>query len=185
MIGPYRIVGYAIVSTEGMIADSGGTIPAALRNDADQTFLQTELDLADVLVHGRHSSEGGPRAKQRRRVILTRQISSVAADPSQPNSVLWNPGGASFEEAVLKLGVRKGTVAVIGGAEVFGLFLPHYDAFYLTRAAHAQIPGGRPVFPQVNPLSSPEDLLSEHGLKPTGEREIDPTAGISMTTWIR
>jgi dihydrofolate reductase len=185
MIGPYRIVGYAIVSTDGMIADVNGVIPATLRNDADQGFLQTELDLADVVLHGRHSCEGGPRAKQRKRVIVTHRVPSVARDPSRQHVVLWNPSGASVEEAAIQLGVQNGTLAIIGGTEVFGLFLPDYDAFHMTRAARAQIPGGRPVFPQVDQHTTPEDLLSQRGLKPGRRRDIDPAAGITMTTWTR
>ena len=185
MIGSHRIVGYAIVSADGMIAVSNGAIPDTIRNDADQHFLQAELDGVDVVLHGRHSCEGGPRAEQRRRVIVTRRVSSVARDSSRPNAALWNPSGASLEQALGKLGVENGTVAVIGGTEVFGLFLPCYDAFHLTRAAHAMIPGGRPVFPQVDQRKAPEDLLAAHGLKPRRRRDIDPAAAITMTTWTR
>jgi dihydrofolate reductase len=185
MLGPYRILGYAIVSADGMIADRNGAMPDAIRNDADQRFLQTELDLADVVLHGRHSCEGGPRAERRKRVIVTHRIASVTRDPSHPNTVLWNPGGASVEAAVIKLGVRDGTIAVIGGTEVFALFLPCYDAFHLTRAARAQIPGGRPLFPKVDRRTTPEDLLSEHGMTPGPPRDIDSAAGITMTIWTR
>jgi hypothetical protein len=45
-----------------MIADGDGVIPATIRNGADQRFFQSELDRAAVLVHGRRSPEGGPRA---------------------------------------------------------------------------------------------------------------------------
>ena len=40
MIGTHRIEGYAIVSADGMIADGDGVMPATIRNDADQRFLQ-------------------------------------------------------------------------------------------------------------------------------------------------
>src|ERR1700678_1750032 len=89
MIGPYRIEGYAIVSADGMIADSNGAMPDTIRNNADQKFLQTELDRAAVIVHGRHSHEGGPRAARRKRLVVTRQIASIAVDPSLPNAFLW------------------------------------------------------------------------------------------------
>ena len=160
MIGPYRIEGYAIVSADGMIADASGAMPAPIRNDADQRFLQTELDRAAAVVHGRRSYEGGPRAARRKRLIVTRRVAAVAPDPSNSYACLWNPAGAKLEEALAALGVAEGAVAVIGGTDVYGLFLPLYDSFHLTRAAHAQIPGGRPLFPQVGPHVTPVTFAS-------------------------
>ena len=185
MIGAYRIEGYAIVSADGMIADATGAMPQAIRNDADQHYLQAELDRAAAIVHGRHSHEGGPRASSRKRLILTRQIASVAPDSSHPNTLLWNPAGSALETAVATLGADDGAIAIIGGTEVFGLFLPLYDAFHLTRAANAVIPGGRPLFALVGPDMAAEQVLAAHGLRPAGRRDIDPAAGISLTTWER
>ena len=96
-----------------------------------------------------------------------------------------NPAGATLQEALAKLGVPSGTIAIIGGADVFSMFLPFYDVFQLTRAAFAQIPRGRPVFPSVGPRSTPEDALSGHGLKPGPRQDIDVAAGITLTTWTR
>ena len=185
MIGPRRVEGYAIVSADGMIADGDGVMPPSIRNDADQRFLQSALDRAAVVVHGRHSHEGGPRAAGRKRLILTRGIPAIAPDTSRPNALLWNPAGATLEQAIAMLRPGPGTIAVIGGTDVFGLFLPLYDAFHLTRAADATIPGGRAAFPQVGPQVTPEDVLSRHGLKPTPRRDIDAKAGITLTTWKR
>ncbi len=185
MIGPQRVEGYAIVSADGMIADGNGVMPQTIRNDADQQFLQSELDRAAVVVHGRHSYEGGQRAARRKRLILTRATPTIAPDPSRSNALLWNPAGATPEEAIAMLGADEGTVAVIGGTDVFGLFLPFYDAFHLTRAALAHIHGGRPVFPQIGPHSTPEDVLAHHGLRPAPPRDIDANAGITLTTWQR
>jgi dihydrofolate reductase len=185
MIGPHRIEGYAIVSEEGMIADGTGVMPDAIRNDADQRFFQNELDRAAVVVHGRHSHEGGSRAARRRRLILTRQIAAIEPDPSHPHALLWNPAGATPAVAIATLGADEGTVAIIGGTDVFGLFLPLYDAFHLTRAAYARISGGRPVFPQVGPRSTPEEMLARQGLKPGPPRDIDAASGVTLTTWER
>jgi dihydrofolate reductase len=185
MIGPYRIEGYAIISADGMIADGSGAMPDTIRNDADQQFLQAELDRAAIVVHGRHSHEGGPRAPRRKRLIVTHGTSGIAPDPSRPHVLFWNPAGAKLEEAAIELGVEGGTVAIIGGTEVFGLFLPLYDAFHLTRAAYAQIPGGRPVFPQVGPHSAPEETLARYGLERGRERDIDAAAGVTLTRWVR
>ncbi len=185
MVGSHRIEGYAIVSADGMIADADGVMPDAIRNEADQRFLQAEMDRAAAVVHGRGSHEGGPRAANRKRIILTRQIASVAPDRSHPRALLWNPEGATLEQAIAALGIGEGSIAVIGGTEVFGLFLPLYDAFHLTCAARARIPGGRPVFPAVRPPTTPEDVLAREGLHATAPRDIDAAAGITLTTWVR
>ncbi len=180
-----RIEGYVIVSADGMIADAKGEMPDAIRNDADQKFFQAGLDRAAVVVHGRHSHEGGPGAARRKRLVLTRQIAAIAPDSSHPNSLLWNPAGATLEQAIEALGVAGGTIAVIGGTDVFSMFLPRYDAFHLSRAANARIPGGRPVFAEVGPNVTPEDVLMRHGLKPGPRRDLDAAAGVTVMTWQR
>jgi len=179
-----RVVGYAIVSADGMIADAAGRMPPELIHEADQRFFFQALDEADVVVHGRNSREQDPRSPRRQRLVVTRQVASLAPHPNNPKALLWNPDGAMFEEACEALGVGHGVAAVIGGPNVYGLFLPRYDAFHLTRAAHAKIPGGRPVFPGIPPLT-PEDLLQRHGLRPCPERVLDADAGISVFTWRR
>ncbi len=185
MIGPRRVEGYAIVSSNGMIADGAGEMPPTIRNDADQTYFQAALDQAGVLIQGRHSYEGGPHAPARKRLILTRQIATLAPDPSRSNALQWNPTGIEIERALEEFGAGAGPVAVIGGTEVFSMFLPVYDAFHLSRAAHASIPGGRPVFAEVGPYATPEDVLTRHGLKPGARRDLDPAAGVSVVRWQR
>jgi dihydrofolate reductase len=179
------IDGYVIVSADGMIADAKGQMPPSIRNEADQRFFQDALDRAAAVVHGLHSHEGGPRAARRKRLILTRQVAATAPDNSHPNSLLWNPVGATLEKALAQLGVGDGTIAVIGGPEVFSLFLPFYDAFHLSRAAKAKIPGGLAVFTEVGPNATPEDVLTQRGFKPGPRRELDPAAGVSIVTWQR
>jgi dihydrofolate reductase len=181
----HRIEGYAIVSADGMIADPKGEMPDSLRYDSDQHFLQSGLDGAAAVIHGRHSSEGGPHAAQRKRLIVTRQIAAVAPDPKVANALLWNPSGATLEKALEELGITGGTIAVIGGPEVFSMFLPLYDAFHLSRAAHVRIPGGLPVFTEVGPNPTPEDVLARHGFKPGPLRDLDAAAGVTLTTWTR
>ena len=185
MLEGRSIEGYAIVSAEGTIADANGVMPDSIRSNADQKFLQSELDQAAVIVHGRHSHEGGPRAAGRKRLILTRQIASLASDHAYPNSLLWNPAGATLQAALARLDVANGVIAILGGTDVFDLFLPLYDAFHLTRAAHARIPDGRPVFSQVGRQKTPEVVLAGLGLKPGPRRDLDAAAGISLTTWKR
>jgi dihydrofolate reductase len=180
-----RIEGYVIVSADGMLADAKGVIPESIRNDADQRFFQDSLDQASAIVHGRHSHEGGPRAALRKRLVVTRQVATVAPDPTYPHALLWNPVGATLDQALAQLGAAEGTVAIIGGPEVFSLFLPRYDAFHLSRAANAKIPGGLAVFTEVGPNATPEDVLSRHGLKPGPRRDLDAAAGVTLVTWER
>jgi dihydrofolate reductase len=185
MIGSHPIEGYAIVSADGMIADGNGAMPDCIRNDADQHFLQAAMDRAAVIVHGRRSHEGGPRAGNRKRLVVTRQVPAIAADPSQPNALLWNPAGATLERAMDALGVGAGPIAVIGGTDVFGLFLPRYDVFHLSRATLAKIPGGQPLFSAVSPTTTVEDVLMGYGLRPSPPRDIDAAAGITLTNFQR
>jgi hypothetical protein len=185
MARPDRIEGLAIVSADGMIADVNGVQPAALKLEADQRFFHDMLDRAAVLLHGRHSGEGGPNAARRRRLILTRSIPGLARDPASTNTVYWNPAGAGLEQAYDMLGAAGGVLAVIGGTGPFGLFLERgYDAFHLSTASHARLPGGRPVFPGIPP-STPEELLAKHGLKPGPARVLDAPHGLSLVTWNR
>jgi dihydrofolate reductase len=185
MIGSHVIEGYAIVSADGMIADGSGSMPDCIRNDADQHFLQTAMDQATVLIHGRHSHEGGPRAAKRKRLVVTRQVPDIAPDPSQPNAMLWNPAGASLEAALGTLHIDAGPIAIIGGTEVFDLFLPRYDVFYLTRAERAEIPGGRPLFSAVGRAATVDDVLIRSGLRPGPPRDIDAAAGVTLTEFRR
>src|ERR1700694_1566650 len=97
---PRRIEGYAIVSEDGMLANSAGIMPDSLKFEADQHFFERALDGVDVGAHGRHSHEGQPDSHLRRRLILTRQVPTIAADPSNDKALLWNPAGASFEDAL-------------------------------------------------------------------------------------
>jgi len=182
---PFRIEGYVIVSADGMIATAEGVMPDALKIEADQRFFHASLDHAGALAHGRHSQETDARAPQRRRVILTRRIAALAPDPRNAKAVWWNPAGASLEAAWDALGAPSGPLAVIGGTEVFGLFLAiGYDAFHLSRAGKVRLPGGRPVFPGVGPRA-PEDFLAEHGLEPGPMQILDEAADATLCTWRR
>ena len=65
------------------------------------------------------------------------------------------------------------------------MFLPLYNTFHLSHAAHARVPGGRPVFNEVGPAATPDDVLTRHGLKPGVRRELDLAAGVFVVTWER
>jgi dihydrofolate reductase len=184
MTGPRRIEGYAIVSEDGMLANAAGIMPDSLKFDADRHFFERGLDGVDVVVHGRHSHERQPRSHLRRRLIVTRQIPAIAADPSNDKALFWNPAGAPFEQALAVLGTQCRSVGVIGGTDVFGMFLDRYDVFHLSRAPDVRLPGGRPVFPEV-PTRSPEEVLASHGLDCGQRRVLDPAKGLAIVSWQR
>jgi dihydrofolate reductase len=178
------IEGYVIVSAEGNLADADRLMPDALKYKGDQAFFAAALDRADLIVHGRNSFEDQPNSPLRRRLIVTRQVAGLAPDPSNPKAVLWNPAGASFEDACVRAGVSSGTAAIIGGPDVFALFFDRYDTFYLSQAPHARLPGGEPCFPEV-PERTPEQILSAHGLHPADRRILDAEHDVSVTAWRR
>jgi dihydrofolate reductase len=184
MTGTYQIEGYAIISEDGMLADADRVMPDSLKFKADYEFFEAALDAVDLVVHGRHSQEQQPRAAMRRRLILTQRIAGIAPDKLNPNALLWNPLGTSFEDAVAAVGITVRRVGVIGGTDVFAFFLDRFDAFHLTHAPNTRLPGGRPVFPDV-PRRRPEDILAEHGLHPEPPRILDAARNLSMVTWRR
>jgi len=180
---PRRIEGYAIVSREGMICTADRVMPDSLKIEADQRFYHSAVDRADAVANGRHSNEGGPHAAERPRLQLTRRIPALAAHPTNANTVLWNPAGATFEEAWERLAVD-GVLAVVGGTDVFGLFLTiGYDLFFLSRA-QSRVPDGRPVFPDV-PQKTPEAILSAHGMVRKDARVLDDRAGVTLEQWVK
>ncbi len=179
-----RIEGYAIVSDNGMLANAAGIMPQSLKFEADQRFFERGLDRAEVVVHGRHSHERQPHSIVRKRLILTRQIQDIAADPSNEKALLWNPAGASFEHALAALGGSVGTVAVIGGTGAFAMFLDRYDVFHLSRARNVQLIDGRPVFPEV-PTLTPEQVLASHGLDRSVHHVLDMKNSLAIVSWHR
>jgi dihydrofolate reductase len=179
-----RIEGYVIVSADGMLADASRVMPDQLKFEGDKKFFTAALDRADLIVHGRHSYEDQPNSLRRKRIVLTRNIGAIAPDPSNPKAMLWNPAGASFEAACDLAGVRSGTVAIIGGPEVFGMFMNRYDTFWLSQAPRVRLPGGEPCFPGV-PARSPEEILAAHGLKAGEAQILDSANDVSVTPWRR
>ena len=73
-----------------MLANAAGIMPDSLKFAADRRFFESGLDGVDVVVHGRHSHERQQHSYLRRRLILTRQLPAVAADPSNEKALFWN-----------------------------------------------------------------------------------------------
>src|ERR1035437_2379408 len=181
---PRRIEGYAIVSEDGMLANASGIMPDQLKFETDKTFFDGGLDGVDVLVQGRHSHERQRHSDLRRRLIVTRKVAAIADDPLNKKALFWNPAGASLEQAMAVLGAADGSVGVIGGTEVFGLFLDRYDVFHLSRVPDVQLPRGRPVFPDV-PTRTPEEVLASHGLQAGPQQALDAVKGLTLVSWHR
>ena len=183
-MGAFRFEGYVIVSADGMLADASHVMPDALKFEGDKQFFTAALDRADLIVHGAHSGEGQPNSPNRRRIVLTRRVAAIAVDPGNPKATLWNPAGASFEQAAELAGVRSGTVAIIGGPHVFDMFMDRYDTFWLSQAPHVKLPGGDACFPGV-PARTPEQILATHGLKPNEAQVLDASDHVTVTPWRR
>ena len=182
MRGPYRIEGYAITSADGMLADSTGLMPNSLKIEADQRFFESSLDRSDLMVHGRMSHEGQPNSAKRRRLVLTRKVAGVEPNPAYPNAWFWNPAGASFEEAAAEAGCAGGRVAILGGPDVYSLFLKlGYDDFYLCRAPEVRVPGGVPVFAEGLRGETAEETLAAAGLKPGPVQTLG--VGVVLVEW--
>ena len=180
---PLFIEGFALVSEDGMLADDRGVMPAELMVEADQKFLSDQLDQASVLVHGRHSHQFQARSPERWRLIATRKVTALAPTPAYPRGLFWNPANVSFEEAAAQLGVRDGRAAILGGTEVYGLFLDRYDSFHLSRVAGLRLLHGRPVFPQV-PQMTPEHILQTSGLSQASQMILDSSRSTTLSNWV-
>jgi dihydrofolate reductase len=179
-----RVEGYVIVSADGMLANADRVMPDQLKFEGDKQFFNAALDRADLIVHGRHSYEDQPNSPKRKRIIVTRAVGALAPDPSNPKATLWNPAGATFEAACDRAGVDSGTVAIIGGPNLFAMFLDRYDTFWLSQAPRVRIPDGEPCFPGV-PQRSPQDILAAHGLKAGEPQILDAAEDVSVTPWRR
>jgi hypothetical protein len=179
-----RIEGYAIVSREGMIATADGRFPEQLEVKADHRFYMEAVDRASAVANGAHSAEGGPKEKLRRRLRLTRRVTPLRPDPDNANALLWNPAMAPFDEAWARLDAKDGTLAVVGGTDVFGLFLGiGYDSFFLSRA-EASVPAGRPVFPGVGRGGvTPADIMAKFDLAVRSTRVLDAATNTVVEEW--
>ena len=180
----FRIEGYVIVSADGMLANASHVMPGELKIEGDKNFFTAALDRADLLVHGRNSGEEQPNSPKRTRIIVTRKVASLAPDPANPRATLWNPAGGSFGQAAEAAGVRSGTVAIIGGPAVFGMFMDRFDTFWLSEAPRVRIPNGEGCFPRV-PEFTPQQILSSHGLKAGAPQLIDAAEDVTVTPWRR
>jgi len=178
-----EIHGYAIVSGDDRIADVSGAMPEALRNEADWTYFQAELDRADWVALGRKSHEATPNARGRRRLIVSKGARRLE---ERYDGWWWRPQAVKFAEVVSRLLPDGGRLATPGGQGVFELFLElGYTAFHLARAEMATLPGGRGIFAGVERGASADIVLRGAGLRPGVARWLDEPARVSLTVYER
>lgn len=172
------VEGHAIVSVDGMIAAADGSMPDALRNDADWRLFQAALDRAALVVLGRLGHDHHPNPG-RQRLVLTRSTADFANDPHDPLATLWNPAGLDIASVLDRLGIADGVVAITGGTSTFDLFLPHYDRFVLSEVRALTLEGGIPCFSKGHPRF----VLPGAGLEARDMELID--RGVVQTQWVR
>jgi hypothetical protein len=176
-----QIHGYAIISDDDRIADSSGRTPPSLRNDADWTYFQRELDRADLVAIGRRGHEANANAKNRRRLVLS---SAAHGLERRGDDWWWDPNKTAWSEVVAILLPTGGRVAVPGGQAVFDLFKDiGYDVFHLTRARGVLLPGGRALFAACDQGMSAEAALMAGALRLDGEEVMDAPANITLALW--
>lgn len=176
-----EIHGYAIVSEDDRIADAGGRMPEALRNEADWAYFQAGLDAASLSVLGRIGHEANPNRRNRPRLVVSSRASGLER---RTDAWWWNPAGLAWQDVVRAVVPQGGLVAVPGGRRVFDLFLAiGYDAFHLSRVAGLHIPGGVAVFSACDKGRDAGAVLSGAGLRPGPSRILDQHGPVILSVW--
>jgi hypothetical protein len=171
-----EIVGHAVVSADGRIADRDRRMPAALRNDKDWQRFQAALDHAALVVLGRLGHQAHPNPG-RRRLVLTSRVARLEAIDALVT--LWNPADMDFGEVAATLGIDDGVVAVTGGQQVFDTFLHRFTEFHLVTIEGVLIPDGVPCFSD----GRPGEVLPRAGLHVAEREPLDP--GVRLEVWRR
>jgi dihydrofolate reductase len=169
-----EIVGHAIVSADGRIADRNHQMPPELRSDADWTRFQAALDASALVVLGRLGHEAHPNPG-RRRIVVTGRVEQL--EQVDRLVTLWNPAGVDIADVAAELGVANGTIAVTGGRRVFDLFLKRFTRFDLVIVDGVLIPDGVPCFSG----GWPDDMLVGAGLRVTAKQDLEP--GVRLQVW--
>ncbi|ODT15170.1 MAG: hypothetical protein ABS35_32335 [Kaistia sp. SCN 65-12] len=172
------VEGHAIVSVDGMIAAADGSMPPALRNEADWRIFQAALDAAALVVLGRLGHERHPNPG-RKRLVLTRSVATLERDPADALTQFWNPAGLDIGEVLTELGISDGTIAITGGTGTFDLFLPLFDRFVLAEVRELTLPDGIACFGKGHPRL----VLPGAGLEARDMELID--RGVVQTQWVR
>jgi hypothetical protein len=155
----FPVIGHAIVSADGMIADAEGLMPRQLRNDADWALFQAALDAASVVVVG---------------------VREFITDGRDHLATLFNPESMAVADVLDAAGLPDGVIAVTGGRRVFDHFLRQYDEFMLAEVNGFVLTGGIPCFSDGHPRT----VLAATGMMPVEHKVIDAENGVTLTRWI-
>jgi hypothetical protein len=178
---PIEIHGYAIVSDDDRIADAGGLIPPAMRNDKDWEQYQRALASSDLVVFARVSHENEPETHGVPRMVVSRSANGLE---NRAGVWWWDPALVTWGEAIAEVLPQGGEVAAPGGQAVFDLFLGiGYDVFHLARAGGVRMPGGRALFSECDTGLTAEAVLSKHGLAHAERIDLDPAHRVEMNIW--
>lgn len=171
-----EIIGHAIVSADGRIADRNRQMPPELRNDHDWARFQAALDRARLVVLGRLGHEAHPNPGRRRLVVTSRVVDLQEIDAQV---LLWNPAGLDIDAILQRLGIAAGEIAITGGQAVFDLFLPRFTRFDLVTVDGTLIPDGIPCFS----TGWPDEVLARSGMRVREREDLDP--GVRLEMWRR
>jgi dihydrofolate reductase len=131
-----REVVYVIARADNGVIARDGRVPWRIREDLKRFVGHT---MGTPMIMGRKTFESFPEPlKGRRHIVLTR-------DPD------WSADGAevvhSVEEALALAG--NGNISVVGGAEIYALFMPHATRIELTEVHEATV--GETTMPYPGP----------------------------------
>ena len=171
----HRLVAHAIVSAEGRIARADGTMPDALIVPADQARFLAALSGAALTILGREGHERHP--VERPRLVLTSRVAALERDGT---AWLWNPAGATLDEALARAAPAGGTIVVAGGGRTMALMLPRLDAFDLAVAERCSLPDGRPCVAGATTLDVLLARIGAAGLSPVRREWLDRETLVSL-----
>jgi len=115
--------------------------------------------------------------------VVTRRVAALDGAPANRSDAV-DPAARRLRTPAAAPRVASGVAAIIGGPEVFGLFMDAYDTFWLSQAHRVTLRGGTGAFPGVPPLS-PEGVLARHGLEAGETRVLDAAQAVDVTAWRR
>jgi dihydrofolate reductase len=152
------VISLIVATSANGVIGRGGELPWHLSDDLKR-FKQ--LTLGKSIVMGRKTFESIGRALSgRQNIVLTRQSEFVADDCDIVSSV----------DAAIATAGDAGEVMVIGGSEIYELFLPLAERIYMTRV-HMDIDGDA-RFPELDDEQWQETEREHHDADDSNEYEF-------------
>jgi dihydrofolate reductase len=182
----HQIIGHAIVSADGFIADSEGRMPKPLMIEADWDRFQAELDASDVTLLGRLGHEAHPNFKLRRRLVLTSGVDGLRTGENVKGRVdFLNPAGLSLKQALDHLFLSGTRIAVVGGTKVFDhvLSTTGFDVFDLVVANEVMLGAGNSCF--TKQITSPRQFLKNQGYREQPPEMLDVARNVTLHSFVK